>query len=191
MIETAMERNPDTFEREYKLFNHSLGQFYHIADQHLRIFNFYILVSVASVGAGVKLYSDGEALLLTFLGLGQIFIGTIFFLLETRNKSLLNNVTEAMLFLEKKHFPDPSLEPLKTFTKDLRRRRSAWETPLARTYGENLLRTLLRRAGTFGSVFVITCALQILVGVGAIVLAPNLVEEVAQDEGSAENKTSE
>jgi len=87
MIETAMATTPDIFEREYKLFDHYLRQFYHIADQRLRIFNFYILVPVASVGAGVKLYSDGEALLLTFLGLGQIFIGTIFFLMVTRNNA--------------------------------------------------------------------------------------------------------
>lgn len=165
----------DAHHADLSLFDHYMTQFYHVADQRLKVFNFYLLVVLASLASSIKVLSDESVHLLAFLGVGQIFAGLSFYLLETRNKTLLNRLRATMRHLETKHFDPVRDRPLMVFNSDLLEQHGLQKADLRSFYGRLFLKNLLGKYSSFSAVFTITCTLQILLGFGAVILSIALV----------------
>ena len=99
-------------ERQYYL-----SQFHQIADQRLKVFGFYFLITAASAGWMVSLVGkeDFLAIILYVFAAGQMLIGVFFYLLDKRNQEIMGRIRIALINLEQSLPP-----PLQTFTADKR-----------------------------------------------------------------------
>jgi hypothetical protein len=79
-----------------------VGQFQQIADQRLRLFNFYFILFAAVSSVTANLWSEGENEPAVFLVLGfmHIVLPLGFFLVDLRNQQLINRRLTPIILLE-------------------------------------------------------------------------------------------
>jgi len=90
--------------------NYYLAQFHQVADQRLKVFGFYVLLTVASLGwlASVMGQASHEPTLIITFAAGQVYLALFFHLLDRRNQQILRRAREALVFLEGS-LPEPVL----------------------------------------------------------------------------------
>lgn len=72
--------------------DHYLKQFHFVADQRLKMFNIFFVVSVAALGYSLSTVLAGDQAhweVAWIAGFGHALIGVVFFLLDRRNTEIL------------------------------------------------------------------------------------------------------
>ncbi len=149
-----------------------LTQFHFVADQRLKTFGFYFVITAATLGWTVNTFISAESpmpertrFILAIAGLFHAIIGTAFYLLDRRSLTILSNIEESMLELEVNE-----ADTLQTFTKDLEFRSRVRETRLWNLQGRQFVATVLDRFASFRWVLGTFFGLQILLGLSAFFL---------------------
>ena len=92
------------------------------ADQRLKMFQFYITISTALLGAAILLYRTGQSeVAIILLGFLASFFSFVFWKLEARTRTLVRNAEDAIKYLDESAelpFVDHEPNPLKLFTRD-------------------------------------------------------------------------
>ncbi len=117
-----MNKSTDTDYLERTFRSNSWKHFQIHADHRLRAFQFYITISTALMGAGLLTSRSSEnASILITIGLFVAFFSFIFWRLDKRTRTLVQNAERAIKFLDNQYEledVDAAPHPLKLFERD-------------------------------------------------------------------------
>ena len=117
-----MNKSKDTDYIEKTFRSNSWKHFQIHADHRLRAFQFYITISTALLGAGLltSRFSESAPIIIT-IGLFVAFFSFIFWRLDKRTRTLVQNAERAIKFLDNQYELediDGAPHPLKLFERD-------------------------------------------------------------------------
>lgn len=176
----GMEQHGDTAngaactERQERM-KYAFEHFKYLADQRMKTFNYYAVVVAATITGSITVLDRCTWMVVAAMGVVQIVIASIFFVVEIRNSHLVFCSRRALIECEKVGKLEPPLcvircddrtDPdLNEYNKGLRR---AWgkRHPLRKLVDE-----LLPEGATFTIAFNAAFMLQVCAGIGLIVAA--------------------